>query len=123
MNPVVPSCSAEQAHRVCVEEEMTIYTAARHKVLLLDAVRGSGTRPLEIDLSGVTEIDSAGVQVMLAARRSAAGSGRALRFIAGDSAVRSTLALLGLDSLVNVNGASAAGETASAISGSREEGA
>ena len=116
-----PSSGAEPAHRVCVEDEMTIYTAARHKALLLEAMHGSGKGPLEIDLSRVPEIDSAGVQLMLAARRAAAACGRALNFTAADSAVRSTLTLLGLDSLLN--GASAAGDASSATLGSREEGA
>jgi anti-sigma B factor antagonist len=76
---------------------MTIYTAARQRDVLLEALRVGGAVPLEVDLSRVTEIDSAGVQLMLAARRSAAASGRTLRFTAAEPAVRSVLALLRLD--------------------------
>ncbi len=68
-----------------IEGELTIYRAAElaaaMKASLAQVPAGAA---FEIDLSGVTEMDSAGVQLLLAARRSASESGRTLR-VAGDS--------------------------------------
>jgi len=63
-----------------IEGEFTIYRAAELAPAMkaaLDEVAAGGA--LEIDLSGVTEMDSAGVQLLMSAKRSAAESGRALR--------------------------------------------
>jgi len=52
-----------------LEGECTIYRAAELKPLLLDALKPSGR--VILDLSGVSEIDSAGVQLLLLAKRQA----------------------------------------------------
>ena len=54
---------------LAVEGEMTIYRAAELHPALRDAVRTQDAPAL--DLSAVTEFDSAGVQLLLVARREA----------------------------------------------------
>lgn len=50
-----------------IEGEMTIYTAAELKQRLVGALNAGGD--LEIDLSDVSEIDSAGLQLLILAKR------------------------------------------------------
>jgi anti-sigma B factor antagonist len=52
--------------------ELTIYAAAAVRAKLLEAL--SGASGLEIDLAGVTEIDTAGLQLLVAAKRDALAS-------------------------------------------------
>jgi len=66
-------------HRLCVEGELTIYAVAALKVALLDALAASAE--LEVDLLGVTEADTAGIQLLLAAKLTAAAAGTALRLV------------------------------------------
>jgi len=49
--------------------------------------------PVALDLAGVTEIDTAGLQLLLVARRTAAAGRRPLRLRAVSPAVRSVLEL------------------------------
>ena len=68
-----------------IEGELTIYRAAELAAEMraaLAEVPGGGA--FELDLSEVTEMDCAGVQLLIAARRSAQESGRTLR-VAGSS--------------------------------------
>ena len=63
-----------------IDGEFTIYRAAELAAALkaaLAEVPAGGA--FEIDLSEVTEMDSAGVQLLIAAKRSSEESGRALR--------------------------------------------
>lgn len=78
-----------------IEGEMTIYRAAELKPGLLDAVREHAAPAL--DLSAVTEFDSAGLQLLLVARQEAARLGKRLALSAASSAVRDVFALLGMD--------------------------
>lgn len=80
---------------LAVEGEMTIYRAAELKPALLEAVRTHDEPAL--DLSAVTEFDSAGLQLLLAARREAGLLGKPLRVTAASPAVRDVFALLGID--------------------------
>lgn len=48
---------------------------------------------LKLDLAGVTEIDTAGLQLLLIARRTAAARRRALAIVAASPVVRSVLEL------------------------------
>lgn len=77
-----------------IEGEMTIYRAAELKAEVLAAVRPKAA--LEIDLSGVTEIDSAGVQVLMLAKRAAREQGGELRLVAHSPAVVEVFELLDL---------------------------
>ena len=77
-----------------LDGELTIYRAAELKPLILEASSQAG--PLEIDLSGVSEIDSAGVQLLMLARRELQALGHALRLVGHSAAVREVFDLLDL---------------------------
>jgi anti-anti-sigma factor len=80
--------------RLQLEGECTIYRAAELKPLLLQAVQPGHV--LEVDASGVTEIDSAGLQLLLLAGREARAQGGELRLCAASASVTEVLALLDL---------------------------
>lgn len=65
-----------------IDGEMNIYTAAELKAQLLPHLIQSGE--LTIDLSQVNELDSAGLQLLILAKREAAQAGAILR-LAGHS--------------------------------------
>ncbi|MCW7537081.1 STAS domain-containing protein [Aquabacterium sp. A7-Y] len=77
-----------------IEGEMTIYRAAELGPLLLAALTPAGA--LALDLAEVTEFDSAGLQLLLAARRSARELGGELRLSATSPAIDEVLGLLSL---------------------------
>lgn len=79
-----------------IEGEMTIYRAAELCAVLQAALK-AGDGELALDLSAVTEIDSAGVQLLLAAGKSAAAAQRELRLVARSPAVDEALVFLGLE--------------------------
>lgn len=56
--------------RVPVEGELTIHAAVEHKDRLLAAVRGGAG--IRLDLAGVSELDTAGLQLLLLVKREAA---------------------------------------------------
>lgn len=66
---------------LAIEGELTIYRAAELRETLLAALAASPDVDLTLDLSGVTEFDSAGVQLLMAASKSAQARGRALRLV------------------------------------------
>jgi anti-anti-sigma factor len=74
-----------------IEGELTIFRALELKPTLL-----ATPMPLEIDLSGVTEIDSAGVQLLLLAKKTALAAQRDLRLVAHSPAVIEVFELLNL---------------------------
>jgi anti-sigma B factor antagonist len=82
------------AVRLSLEAELTINRAAALKQTLLAALETPGA--LELDLSKVTELDSAGVQLLLLAQRTAAANDVELRYVDHSPAVTQVLELLGL---------------------------
>lgn len=80
--------------------ELTIAFAAATRDSLADAVaahRAAGAAAaLALDLSGVTEMDSAGVQLLLAARLSLSRQGQALHLHAPSRPVADALGTFGL---------------------------
>lgn len=77
-----------------LEGAVAIYAARELKERLLSAVRDN--RELHLDLSQVTELDSAGLQVLYLAKREAARREHALRIVAHSDAVREVLDLCNL---------------------------
>jgi anti-anti-sigma regulatory factor len=72
-----------------IEGELTIFRATELKPVLLV------TPPLtEIDLSGVTEIDTAGVQLLMLAKKTALAEGRELHLSGHSPAVMEVFELL-----------------------------
>lgn len=85
---------AEDVTRITLDGELTIYRAADLKVTVLEALRK--TRVLEIDLSGVTELDTAGLQVLMLAKQTAAADQRELRLLQHSPAVVEIFEMLDL---------------------------
>lgn len=75
--------------RLVISEDLTIYHAMDQKQQLLDAL--SNTYSLELDLARVSEIDSAGLQLLILAKREAARQQKDLSIVAHSQAVRQTL--------------------------------
>ncbi len=86
--------SSATTQRLCIEEDLTIYHAEALKAQLLEAL---GAAPaLELDLSRVAEIDSAGLQLLLLAKRESLREGRRLSIVAHSPAVQETMDFLNL---------------------------
>ena len=85
--------------RVHVDGEMTVYTCGELKSLLLDQLTAH-PEAAEIDLSRVAEFDTAGLQLLLTARRYANDGGRELRVVNPSRAVAEVLELCRLGALV-----------------------
>ena len=80
--------------RLSLEGEMTIFAAAETKERLLAPL--SRCKQVDVDLSQVSELDSAGLQLMILAKREAAILGKDIRFVAHSPAVMDVLELCGM---------------------------
>ena len=76
-----------------IEGELTIFRAHELKTALL-----TEPMPQEIDLSGVSELDSAGVQLLILAKKTALAQQRELHLTAHSAAVIEVFELLNLAS-------------------------
>tara|TARA_B100001105_G_C22379954_1_gene439185 strand:+ start:1256 stop:1540 length:285 start_codon:yes stop_codon:yes gene_type:complete len=88
------SAAAMSPEALALDGELTIYRASELKPVMLDAVRRAAEPAF--DLSDVSEIDTAGVQLLLLARREAASLDRRLQLRAPSAAVRDAFELLAL---------------------------
>lgn len=75
-----------------IEGDLTIRRVQELKDVLL--ARLAQSQALEVDLAGVTEIDTAGAQLLLMARRAAQASQKELLLVAPSPAVASLFELL-----------------------------
>lgn len=80
--------------RIALAGELCIFTAADIRAQLLAAF--DGVEEIEADLSQINEIDSAGVQLMVAAKLEAAARQKVLRFTCHSAAVLDILDLTDL---------------------------
>jgi len=78
-----------EATRLTLETDLTIYTALDARQRLLDAVRQA--ERLELDLSRVGEMDTAGFQLLVMAKREAQRLGRDLSMVAHSPAVQEVI--------------------------------
>lgn len=83
-------------HQITLTEPMTIYTASTQKLLLLEAV--ANCQELDLDLSQVGEMDTAGFQLLLLTKREASKTDKAVRITAHSKAVREILDLYNMGS-------------------------
>lgn len=91
--------SIETSNGVCrarMAGEMTIYHAAEMKGELLPCLDRS--TEVEIDLSEVSEMDTAGFQLLLLIKREAAKAGKLLRLVAHSPATLEVLDLFNMAS-------------------------
>ena len=79
-----PDCVADRC-RLGVDEEMTIYTAAALKDELLQALANASE--LELDLSAVGLIDSAGFQLLALLKREGTMAGKKVTFCSHSASV------------------------------------
>src|SRR5258706_2143088 len=63
-----------RARKVAISGAMTIYGAAADKETLLDAMDGDAE--VEVDLSGIAEMDTAGAQLLVLLKREATSAGK-----------------------------------------------
>lgn len=66
--------------KAVIDGTLTIYDAAAGKQALLAAL--DAVTELEIDLSAVTEMDTAGVQLLVMLKRAAAGANKQVKLVA-----------------------------------------
>jgi anti-sigma B factor antagonist len=82
---------------VVVSGEVDSTTAPGLRNCLLEVIARPGTAPIEVDLRGVTFLDSAGLSALATAHRAADAAGRALRMRCGTTrAVVRPLQITGL---------------------------
>ena len=77
--------------RLIMSDDMTIYNALSQKEKLLQALQAC--QELEIDLSKVGEIDTAGFQVLLLVKRESVKTNKTLRLSAPSNAVNDLFSL------------------------------
>lgn len=87
---------------VLIEGEMNIYRALELKEGLMKALDWAG--PVEADLSGVTEFDSAGLQLLLLAGREAAKNGANFSVKAASAPVGAVVGLFCLNGVLGLPG-------------------
>lgn len=86
--------TASGIHRLDIKGELTIFTAADLRLRLLGALDVGAE--LEVDLSAVSEMDSAGMQLLVATKKDAAARNKTLRFTGHSPAVVDLLELCDL---------------------------
>ena len=82
------------AEGIRITGEMTVYTASQIKQPMVDAVAAAPAN-VQLDLAGVSEFDTAGVQLLLLVHREALLSGRNLQLGTQSKIVREVLTLCG----------------------------
>jgi len=70
-------------------DDLTIYHALEQKTMLLDALGDADE--LELDLTQVDEIDSAGLQLLILLKKEAQRRGKSVHIVAHSPAVRSVI--------------------------------
>lgn len=76
-------------NRLSIVDDMTIYNALDQKNRLMSALADADM--LELDLSHVGEIDTAGLQLLILSKREAARLNKSVTIVAHSPAVRQTL--------------------------------
>lgn len=75
--------------RVRLVDDLTIYHAGEVKAQLMSAL--TNAHCIELDLSGVGAVDTAGVQLLLLAKREANQAGKAMAIVAHSEAVHEVI--------------------------------
>ncbi|MFT3733782.1 MAG: STAS domain-containing protein [Rhodocyclaceae bacterium] len=93
------SCTETVPGTLVLEGEFTIFDAAQARITLLDKL--SARDALTVDLSGVTELDSSGVQLMLLLAREAGRADKTVTWEKHSNAVAQVLDTLNLSAQFN----------------------
>jgi len=81
--------------RIAIDGEMTIYTAMELNASLLPPI--VKYTEIEVDLAGVSEMDTSGLQLMVLAKKDAVALDKVLRITAHSPAVLDILSLCDLE--------------------------
>jgi anti-sigma B factor antagonist len=84
----------KQVQKLRVENDMTIYTASEMKTKLVDALAQGAE--IEMDLSHVAEMDTAGLQLLIAGKRECMAHGGNLKLTGHSPAVLEVLDMCGM---------------------------
>lgn len=77
------------SRRLTLSEDLTIYHALEQKATLLDALANADE--LELDLLPVSEMDTAGLQLLILVKKEAQRSGKRVSIVAHSQAVRAVI--------------------------------
>ena len=97
------NCLEPRANVLTLFGELTLSHARELHARLFSALRSNAA--LEIDLLNVTQIDTAGVQVLILLHREAVGCGKPLRWLGFSLAVQEAFEILDLAELLGRPGA------------------
>ncbi|MFY9329798.1 MAG: STAS domain-containing protein [Georgfuchsia sp.] len=86
------TASSGEVRRLVIESDLTIYNAPEQKRALIAAL--DQAQVVELDLAQVGDIDSAGLQVLLLAKRESVSAKKEMRIVAHSSAVQELLDFL-----------------------------
>jgi len=89
---------------LALEGELNIYGAAENKLRILEFLSRAKEAPA-LDLSAVTEVDTAGLQLLILAQREAESMGTSLRLLDPSASVLDVLQLCNLTTRFDVSGA------------------
>jgi anti-sigma B factor antagonist len=99
----VHAATSSAGSTVVVSGEVDSATAPGLRNCLVEVIGRPGTAPVEVDLRGVTFLDSAGLSALATAHRAAAAAGRVLRMRCGTArAVVRPLQITGLWTLFTI---------------------
>ena len=88
---------AVKAIRIVLDGDLTVQGAADLKAMLLTTLSSAGEKNIEIELSGVSELDTAGLQLLLMVKRQVEHLGRTLLLVDPSAATTEVLSLAHLD--------------------------
>lgn len=95
MTEFATQTTTDGAVHLILDGPMTIYTAGEIKTRLIAGIAGAAI--LELDLSHVGEMDTAGFQLLVMAKRECQRLGRTLRIVAHSPAVREVIDFYNMD--------------------------
>jgi anti-anti-sigma factor len=86
----------KKLNKTTIKQDMNVYNAVEQKAMLLKAL--NSCQELDIDLSHVGEIDTAGFQVLLLTKREALKAGKTVRLTGHSKAVTELIDLYNMAS-------------------------
>ncbi len=78
-----------RSHKLTLSDDLTIYHAVEQKKTLLAGLAAAGD--LKLDLAQVSEIDTAGLQLLILLKKEARAAGKRVSIVAHSKAVRSAI--------------------------------
>lgn len=95
MTEFATQTTTDGAVHLMLDGPMTIYNAGEIKARLLSGIESAAI--IELDLSHVGEMDTAGFQLLVMAKRECQRLGRSLRIVAHSPAVREVIDFYNMD--------------------------